>query len=41
LEVWTAGGDGRWQHATVRDIAELSIGARLDVRELYESASEA
>jgi Uma2 family endonuclease len=40
LEVWTLGEDGRWHHATVRDTANLSIGARLDVRELYESAGE-
>jgi Uma2 family endonuclease len=40
LEVWTLGDEGKWQHATVREIANLSIGARLDVRELYESAGE-
>jgi Uma2 family endonuclease len=40
LEVWTLSANGDWQHETVRDIAELSIGARLDVRELYESAGE-
>jgi Uma2 family endonuclease len=40
LEVWTLGDDGNWQHATVRGIAKLSIGALLDVRELYESAGE-
>lgn len=42
LTVWTRGEDGKWQSATVRDgeIAELTIGARLDVRELYEAAAE-
>ena len=40
LDVWTLGDVGTWQHATVRDVAELSIGARLDVRELYDSAGE-
>jgi Uma2 family endonuclease len=40
LEVWTLGDDATWQHVTVHDVAELSIGARLDVRELYESAGE-
>ena len=41
LEVWTLGADG-WRQRIVREgeAAELSIGARLDVRELYESAGE-
>ena len=41
LDVWTLGDNG-WRRTTVRDgeTAELSIGARLDVRELYESAGE-
>jgi Uma2 family endonuclease len=41
LEVWTLGEDG-WSQTIVREgeTAELSIGARLDVRELYESAGE-
>jgi len=42
LDVWTLGDSG-WRRVILRagEIAELSIGARLDVRELYESASEA
>jgi Uma2 family endonuclease len=43
MVVWTRGDDGTWQAATVREgeIAELtSIGARLDVRELYATAAE-
>jgi Uma2 family endonuclease len=41
LEVWTLGEDG-WQQTILREgqTAELLIGARLDVRELYESAGE-
>jgi Uma2 family endonuclease len=43
MVVWTRGDDGTWQAATVREgeIAELtSIGARLDVSELYATAAE-
>jgi len=41
LDVWTL-GDGGWRRTTVRDgeTANLSVGAHLDVRELYESAGE-
>ena len=43
LEVWTRGDVGAWT-CTISaegDVAELSsIGARLDVRELYEAAAE-
>jgi Uma2 family endonuclease len=42
VEVWTRGDDNRWSSAIVHDgeVAELAIGARLDVRELYETAAE-
>ncbi|HEV7424752.1 MAG TPA: Uma2 family endonuclease [Thermoanaerobaculia bacterium] len=42
LDVWTFRDEAGWQHAIVREgeAAHLSIGARLDVRELYESAGE-
>ncbi len=42
LTVWTRGEDGKWQSAPVREgeVAELAIGARLDVRELYAAAAE-
>jgi Uma2 family endonuclease len=42
LDVWTFRDEGGWQHAIIRDgeAAHLSIGAYLDVRELYESARE-
>jgi len=41
VEVRSRGKDG-WQTTVVREgaIAELSIGARLDVRELYDAAAE-
>jgi Uma2 family endonuclease len=40
VEVWTR--DDEWKSATIRegDSAELVIGARLDVRELFEAAAE-
>lgn len=43
VEVWTRGGDDTWTRVVSTDgeVAELgSIGARLDVRELYELAAE-
>lgn len=42
VEIWTRDNDNRWTSTIVRDgeIAELAIGARLDVRELYEAAAE-
>jgi Uma2 family endonuclease len=42
LEVWTLIEGAGWQRTIVREgeMANLSIGARLDVRELYESAGE-
>lgn len=43
VEVWTRGDDGGWMSAIARegDVAPLaSIQARLDVRELYEAATE-
>jgi Uma2 family endonuclease len=43
VEVWTRDGDITWTLAVSKegDVADLgSIGARLDVRELYEAASE-
>ena len=43
VEVWTRAGDGGWAAvvSTDGDVAELgSIGARLDVRELYQAAAE-
>jgi Uma2 family endonuclease len=42
VEVWTRGDDDRWTSAIVRDgqVAELAVGARLDVHELYEAAAE-
>jgi Uma2 family endonuclease len=43
VEVWTREGDVTWTLAVSKDgeVADLaSIGARLDVRELYEAASE-
>jgi hypothetical protein len=41
VEVKSRAEDG-WRTTVVREgsIAELSIGARLDVRELYEAAAE-
>jgi len=41
-EIWTRDNDNRWTSTTVRDgeAAELAIGARLDVRELYETVAE-
>jgi Uma2 family endonuclease len=43
VEVWTRAADGAWTAvvSTDGDVAELeSIGARLDVRELYEAVAE-
>jgi Uma2 family endonuclease len=43
VEVWTRDGEASWTPvvSTDGDVADLaSIGARLDVRELYESAAE-
>jgi Uma2 family endonuclease len=42
LELWTREGDSRWRSAIVREgaTAELLVGARLDVHELYEAAAE-
>jgi Uma2 family endonuclease len=42
LKVWTRENDNRWRSAIVREgaPAELLVGARLDVHELYEAASE-
>lgn len=43
VEVWTRGGDDAWtcQPARGEAVAELSaIGARIDVRELYDAAAE-
>ena len=41
VEVWTRDGDV-WRSVIAREgaVAELSIGARLDVRELYAAAAE-
>lgn len=42
LEVWTRGTDDRWR-ATIfgeHELVELSVGARLNVRELYEMNAE-
>lgn len=40
LEVWTRGGETGWLRVVAREgeIAELAIGARLDVRQVYERA---
>ena len=42
VEVWTREHDNRWRSVIVREgaSAELLVGARLDVRELYEAAAE-
>jgi Uma2 family endonuclease len=42
IEVWTRRENGVWAPtiADEGDVAELAIGARLDVRELYDSAAE-
>ena len=43
VEVWTRGEDGAWSALVSTDgqVADLaSVGARLDVRELYEAAAE-
>lgn len=42
IEVWTRAEEGRWSRtlAGESEVAELSIGARLGVREIYESAAE-
>jgi Uma2 family endonuclease len=43
VEVWTRGAEGAWTGVVSADddVADLgSIGARLDVRELYEAAAE-
>ena len=42
VEVWTRGESGSWRSATARegDVAELLMGARIDVRELYRVALE-
>ncbi|MFL6244923.1 MAG: hypothetical protein ACJ74H_02780 [Thermoanaerobaculia bacterium] len=41
VEVRSRGGDG-WRTTVVPEgaVAELSMGARLDVRELYDAAAE-
>jgi len=37
IEVWTRGGDGTWAPVVAREgeVAELAVGARIDVREVY------
>jgi Uma2 family endonuclease len=42
VEVWTRGDEGSWSRvlAGEGDVAELSTGARLDVREIYAAAAE-
>jgi Uma2 family endonuclease len=42
LRVWTRSESGEWQSTDVRDgeVADLLVGAKLDVRELYEAAAE-
>jgi Uma2 family endonuclease len=43
VEVWTRGGDGEWTKAVARSgqkAALASIGAEIDVRELYDAAEE-
>jgi Uma2 family endonuclease len=42
VEVWTRGEDARWRAAVASEgeTAELLIGARLDVRELFAAAAE-
>jgi len=42
VEVWTRRAGDVWTSATFHDgeVAQLSIGAQLDVRELYETAAE-
>ncbi|HYC93324.1 MAG TPA: Uma2 family endonuclease [Thermoanaerobaculia bacterium] len=42
IEVWTRGARDGWSRAIARegDVAELTPGARLDVRELYDAAAE-
>ena len=42
LRVWTRSESGVWQSTDVREgeAAELLVGAKLDVRELYEAAAE-
>src|SRR5205823_2292402 len=42
VEVWTRGEDREWTAMIARDgsVAHLAIGARLDVRELYDAATE-
>lgn len=42
IEVWSRGDAGDWTSATAHDgdAAQLAIGARLDVRELYDAAAE-
>jgi Uma2 family endonuclease len=42
VEVWTRENDNRWRSAIMREgaTAELLVGARLDVHELYEAAAE-
>ncbi|HUP60346.1 MAG TPA: Uma2 family endonuclease [Thermoanaerobaculia bacterium] len=41
IEVWTGERSGTWQKTTVREgeIADLVLGLRLDVRELYDAAA--
>ena len=41
-EVWTRGDGNQWRSLMVREgtAAELMVGARLDIHELYESAAE-
>jgi Uma2 family endonuclease len=42
IELWTRGEGSRWTPARLGDgdVAELSIGARLDVRDVYDAAAE-
>jgi Uma2 family endonuclease len=42
VDIWTRGEADAWSRVLVPadDVAELSIGARLDVREIYEAAAE-
>jgi Uma2 family endonuclease len=42
IEVWSCGNGEGWSRVVARedDVAELAIGARLDVRQVYEAAAE-
>ena len=39
IEVWTRGRDGTWSQVVAHEgaVAELAVGARIDVREVYEA----